>query len=196
MGATFSEDDSGGDRSIVLAEPSHSSRFPLARLIQLIVLLQTERCPNARRLAEICEVSRRTIYRDLAALAGAGITVVYRADRQGYQLAQSVFLQPQKMEEREALALLVSCRQWGSGDDLGLSRHANQAIDKLIHGLPEGMRARLIAAAELLNDEPDRPEASTIRQEVDERILVALCKGCKSDYAFVRPKRARRRRRS
>ena len=74
--------------SIFLAEPLHSSRFPLARLIQLIILLQTERCPNARRLAEICEVSRRTIYRDLAALAGAGIAVIYRSDRQGYQLAQ------------------------------------------------------------------------------------------------------------
>jgi predicted DNA-binding transcriptional regulator YafY len=176
METAFSENSNGSIRepSIVLAVPAHSSRFPLARLIQLIVLLQTERCPNARRLAEICEVSRRTIYRDLAALAGAGITVLYRSDRQGYQLAQNVFLQPPKMEEREALALLVSCRQWGSGDDMGLSRHANQAIDKLIQGFPEGMRTRLIAAAEILCDASDRPESSAIRQEVDDRILVAL----------------------
>src|SRR6516225_6244023 len=108
MRTAFSENTNGHEPSIALLEPSHSSRFPLARLIQLIVLLQTERYPNARRLAEICEVSRRTIYRDLAALTGAGITVLYRSDRQGYQLAQSVFLQPPKMEEREALALLVS----------------------------------------------------------------------------------------
>jgi len=174
MGTAFSENNNGRERSIVLAEPSHSSHFPLARLIQLIVLLQTERCPNARRLAEICEVSRRTIYRDLAALAGAGITVLYRSDRQGYQLAQNVFLQPPKMEEREALALLVSCRQWGSGDDLGLRRHANQAIDKLVQCLPEGMRTRLLAAAEILSDASDHLESSAIRQEVDDRILVAL----------------------
>ena len=174
MGMGFSENNDGRERSIVAAEPSHSSRFPLARLIQLIVLLQTERCPNARRLAEICEVSRRTIYRDIAALAGAGITVLYRSDRQGYQLAQNVFLQPPKMEEREALALLVSCRQWGSGDDLGLSRHANQAIDKLVQCLPEGMRTRLLAAAEILSDALDHLESSPIRREVDDRILVAL----------------------
>ncbi len=99
MRTAFSENTNGHEPSIILTEPSHSSRFPLARLIQLIVLLQTERYPNARRLAEICEVSRRTIYRDLAALAGAGITVLYRSDRQGYQLAQNVFLQPPKMEE-------------------------------------------------------------------------------------------------
>ena len=181
MGTAFSENNNGRERSIVgrersivLGEPSHSSHFPLARLIQLIVLLQTERCPNARRLAEICEVSRRTIYRDLAALAGAGISVLYRSDRQGYQLAQKVFLQPPKMEEREALALLVCCRQWGSGDDLGLSRHANQAIDKLVQCLPEGMRTRLLAAAEILSDALDHLESSPIRREVDDRILVAL----------------------
>ncbi len=173
METAFTEDTNNRERSIVLAEP-HSSRFPLARLIQLIVLLQTERCPNARRLAEICEVSRRTIYRDLAALAGAGITVLYRSDRQGYQLGQNVFLQPPKLDEREALALLVSCRQWGSGDDLGLSRPANQAIDKLIQGLPEGMRARLLAAAEILSDAPDRPDSSPLRRQIDARIIVAL----------------------
>src|SRR5271166_1579768 len=174
MGTSCSEITNDRERSIVLVEPAHSSRFPLARLIQLIVLLQTERCPNARRLAEICEVSRRTIYRDLAALAGAGITVLYRSDRQGYQLAQNVFLQPPKMEEREALALLVSCRQWGSGDDMGLGRHANQAIDKLIQSLPDGMRTRLLAAAEILGDPPDRPRSSATRREVDDQILLAL----------------------
>ena len=174
MGTAFSENNNGRERSIVPAEPSHSSQFPLARLIQLIVLLQTERCPNARRLAEICEVSRRTIYRDLAALAGAGISVLYRSDRQGYQIAQNVFLQPPKMEEREALALLVSCRQGGSGDDLGLSRHANQAIDKLVQCFPEGMRTRLLAAAEILSDTLDHLESSPIRREVDDRILLAL----------------------
>ena len=174
MGKEFSENNNDRERSIILGEPSHSSHFPLARLIQLIVLLQTERCPNARRLAEICEVSRRTIYRDLAALAGAGISVLYRSDRQGYQLTQNVFLQPPKMEEREALALLVCCRQWGSGDDLGLSRHANQAIDKLVQCLPEGMRTRLLAAAEILSDALEHLESSPIRREVDDRILVAL----------------------
>ena len=162
METALSNNSHQNDRApaIVVTVPSHSSRFPLARLIQLIVLLQTERCPNARRLAEICEVSRRTIYRDLAALAEAGITVLYRSDRQGYQLAQNVFLQPPKIEEREALALLVSCRQWGSGDDMGLRRHANQAIDKLIQGLPDGMRTRLLAAAEILSDSADCPASS------------------------------------
>jgi len=174
MGPALSENSNGRERSIVLADQLHPSRFPLARLIQLIVLLQTERCPNARRLAEICEVSRRTIYRDLAALADAGINVLYRPDRQGYQLASNVFLQPPRMDEREALALLVSCRQWSTGEDLGLRRHANRAIDKLVQCLPEAMRTRLLAAAEVLSDTPDRSESTALRREVDDQILAAL----------------------
>ncbi len=156
------------------AEASQSGRFPLARLIQLILLLQTERCPNARRLAELCEVSRRTIYRDLAALAEAGINVLYRSDRQGYELAQNVFLHPPRMDEREALALLVACRQWGSADDLGLSRSANQAIDKLVQSLPEAMRSRLLAAAEILGEAADHRVSSAGRSESDDSILRAL----------------------
>ena len=85
---------------------SPSLRLPLARLLQLLMILQSERYPNATRLAEACAVSRRTIYRDLTILEAAGITVIYRPDRQGYQLARECLLQPTQLEDKEALALL------------------------------------------------------------------------------------------
>ncbi|MFO0951578.1 MAG: hypothetical protein U0835_10580 [Isosphaeraceae bacterium] len=47
-------------------------RAQLARLFRLVVILQSERFPNARELAEQCEVCRRTTYRDLELLAAAG----------------------------------------------------------------------------------------------------------------------------
>jgi predicted DNA-binding transcriptional regulator YafY len=174
MGPALPEDSKRRERPIDLSKHEHSGQFPLARLIQLIVLLQTERCPNARRLAEICEVSRRTIYRDLTTLANAGINVVYRPDRQGYELARHLFLQPPRMEDREVLALLVLCRQWGPGDDLGLYQHANRAVDKLVQSLPEEIRMRVRAAAEVLADAPERPGATPQRIEIDEQILIAL----------------------
>ncbi len=58
-------------------------RLPLARLLQLLMILQSERFPNARRLAEACAVSRRTIYRDLATLEAAGIDVLYQTETAG-----------------------------------------------------------------------------------------------------------------
>ena len=67
-------------------------RAQLPRLLELIMAIQSDRFPNARTLAERCEVSRRTIYRDLDTLDAAGIPVRYRPDRQGYQLARSCAL--------------------------------------------------------------------------------------------------------
>ncbi|MFO0890085.1 MAG: HTH domain-containing protein [Isosphaeraceae bacterium] len=156
------------------ARPQHSGHFPLSRLLQLVVLLQTERCPNARRLAEICEVSRRTIYRDLATLADAGITVVYRPDRQGYELARSLFLQPIRIEDREAAALLVLCGHRDDGDDLGLGELAARALGKLIQGLPEASRRRLLNASEVLSSPAERSRPPEDRRAVHEAILEAI----------------------
>jgi predicted DNA-binding transcriptional regulator YafY len=154
--------------------PLPASRFPLARLLQLIGLLQTERCPNARQIAETCEVSRRTIYRDFATLSSAGITVLYRPDRQGYQLARNLFLHPLRLEEKEALALLVLARKWGPADDLGLARHANQAVDRLLQCLPEELRARLVNAAEVLSGSTEGPHHPPERRAIHDSILAAL----------------------
>src|SRR5437764_4215321 len=87
-----------------------SLRLPLVRLLQLVMILQSGRFPNAQRLADACAVSRRTIYRDLAILEAAGIPAVYRPDRQGYQLAVESFLQPAQLDDQEALALLFLSR--------------------------------------------------------------------------------------
>jgi predicted DNA-binding transcriptional regulator YafY len=152
----------------------YSSHFPLTRLLQLVVLLQSERFPNARRLAEICEVSRRTIYRDLATLADAGIPVVYRADRQGYQLARELFLQPMRLEDREAAALLVLCGRWEEGDDLGLGELAERALGKLIQGSPESSRARLLNAAEVFSSSRGCRSDPSDRRAIYEAILDAV----------------------
>ena len=80
-------------------------RLPLARLLQLLTVLQAERFPNVRRLAEACGVSRRTIYRDLTTLETAGLSIVYHPDRQGYRIGRECLLQPSQLDDREALAL-------------------------------------------------------------------------------------------
>jgi predicted DNA-binding transcriptional regulator YafY len=159
---------------IGLARNLAASRSPISRLLQLIVLLQTGRCPNARRLGELCEVSTRTIYRDLAILADAGFTVLYRPDRQGYQIARGQFLQPPRLEEREVLALLVLCRYWNQGDDLGLRRDAVHAVDKLVQSLPDPLRMRLSDAAEVLGGLSDPPSLEPGLAEFHGEILAAL----------------------
>ena len=138
------------------------------------MLLQAERCPNARELAEACEVSRRTIYRDFSTLAAAGIAVNYAPDRQGYQLARSVFLQPTRLLEKEALALLLMSRTWDGCGAVGLARRARLAVDKVLQGLPHDLRAAVGNCSELL---PELSEVDDLPENGDalfEGLLAAM----------------------
>jgi predicted DNA-binding transcriptional regulator YafY len=156
--------------------PAHSpsGNAQLARLLQLIVALQANRYPNARVLAELCEVSRRTIYRDLETLEHAGFSVRYRADRQGYQLIKSTFLQPPSLEQQEVLALLALSRQWKGGDGLGLLRHARSGVVKLVQTLPPDLRSQVELRAELIPEPMPAAPLPFDRQIVYDTILEAL----------------------
>ena len=129
----------------LLGGPGHTH---LARLFRLVMILQSERYPNARALADRCEVSRRTIYRDLEVLEEAGIRVQYRPEKQGYQLDRGFFLPPTNLTETQAIALLVLARQWNMGEALGLACEAREGAVKVVQGLPAEVRDRVLAATE------------------------------------------------
>ena len=93
-----------------------------------------------RRLADACGVSRRTIYRDLATLEAAGIQILYRPDHQGYELARECLLQPLQLDEHEALALLILSRSSRAEEPLGLARHVQSALAKVVQALPQPLR--------------------------------------------------------
>jgi predicted DNA-binding transcriptional regulator YafY len=153
---------------------SSAGRAQLPRLLELIMAIQSDRFPNARMLAERCEVSRRTIYRDLDTLAAAGIPVHYRPDRQGYQLARSCAFQLPILAEKEALALLVLARQWKGGAGLDLIRHARDGALKLVQALPIDVRNRVLTQAEPVPDETNLTPMRHDRKAVHDAILDAL----------------------
>jgi predicted DNA-binding transcriptional regulator YafY len=156
-------------------EPRASAlSLPLARLLQLLMILQSERFPNARRLADACAVSRRTIYRDLAILEAAGIDVLYQPERQGYQLARDCWLQPTQLEDTEALALLILSRHGCAHAPFGLVRHARSGLAKVVQALPGELRARITISGELIADDAAALELAPDRQSIHETILSAL----------------------
>jgi predicted DNA-binding transcriptional regulator YafY len=149
-------------------------RLPLARLLQLMMILQSERFPNARRLADVCAVSRRTIYRDLATLDAAGIAVCYRPERQGYELERGCQLQPVQLDEREALALLIVSRLDCFNDPFGFQRLARSGFAKVMQALPGELRERIKGGGELIADSMTNPELALERRGTYDNILSAL----------------------
>lgn len=135
---------------------SPALRLPLARLLQLVMILQAGRFPNAKRLAEACAVSERTIYRDLGTLEAAGFVVVYRPDRQGYQLAGESLLQPAQLDDQEALAILLLSRLCPVDHPFGSLKPLTRGVNKVIQALPEGIRGRVVLGGELILDTTDR----------------------------------------
>ena len=111
------------------------------RLLHILGLLQTGQYYNSRQLAEQCGVSRRTIFRDLKTLDSSGIDVRYNEKRQGYSLAQTMYVRPTDLTVDEALSLLVLCRHMGdAGSGIPFQRAARSAMLKLLSNLPRKMR--------------------------------------------------------
>lgn len=111
------------------------------RLLHLLERLQSGRAFNARELAEFCRVSRRTLFRDLSILQKSGVPVLYDAQKQGYWIAQSVFLPPTELSLDETLSLILLAQELGHSEHgLPFQQPAAQAGMKLVSNLPGNLR--------------------------------------------------------
>lgn len=117
-----------------------------SRLLSILTTLQAKGHVTAQALADECEVSLRTIYRDVDALSAAGIPVYSeRGSSGGYRLLDGyrVRLNGLSSTEAEALFLAGLTRE---AADLGLSAVAASARTKLVAALPEEMRSGAMKA--------------------------------------------------
>lgn len=113
----------------------------LRRLLRCLDVLQSGRTLSSASLAVECTVSRRTIFRDLAALQAAGVPIVYDNDRQGYYLPHRVPLLQQELTTEEVFSLLVICQQLGDAETgLPFQSAARRAAHKILKQLPQPLR--------------------------------------------------------
>jgi len=76
------------------------------RLLAIILELQAKTWQRAEDLAATFEISKRTVYRDMQALAEAGVPVV-SSPGQGYRLDEGYFLPPLSFTTDEAICLML-----------------------------------------------------------------------------------------
>lgn len=142
-------------------------RPQLSRMFQIVIALGGRSALNARELAALCEVSRRTIYRDLDSLVRAGVPITYRPDQQGYRLADGFVIEPPSLTEPEANALVLVVGTCGEESALGCRRHLSNALGKIILSLDPAVRDRarsllrhVLPAPELAEHDPRERQAT------------------------------------
>ncbi len=113
----------------------------LTRILRLVGLLQTEEPLDADRLAAECNVSRRTIFRDLNTLRDAGIGVSFDDTTGGYALSGNAYVPATEFTLQEVLSLLVVCRRAASRESgVPFQQPAYRAALKLVSNLPPLLR--------------------------------------------------------
>lgn len=153
------------------------------RLFAITTQLQARETVRASDLADIFEVSARTIYRDIAALSESGIPIV-SLPGQGYALSEGYFLPPLVFSFAEATALVLGGRMLAGHASLQLANAADRAVAKIIAMVADETQQRLrevdavidVAQAVDVRERFDLETApiAPLRQAIRERRVVSL----------------------
>ena len=119
-----------------------------SRLLRILLMLQNRGRVTTLQLATELEVARRTVLRDIDALAEAGLPiVVHRGNTGGIELGFNYRsrLVGLDADEAEALGVILTLPKSALAE-LGMRSAAHRACDKLVESLPETVRQRVLLA--------------------------------------------------
>lgn len=111
------------------------------RLFLLIQALRGRRVVTARRLAQLLEISERTVYRDVRDLQLSGIPIEGEAGV-GYALRHGSEVPPLMFTREELEALVVGARMVEAWTGKRIARAGRQALIKIEAVLPDTLRQR------------------------------------------------------
>jgi len=105
------------------------------RLVAILIHLQGRRVTRAEEIADEFETSIRTVYRDIAALAEAGVPIVGEAGV-GYSIVRGYHLPPVHFTIQEAAALITASLLMDRFTDDSLMSSMTSALAKIRAVLP------------------------------------------------------------
>jgi predicted DNA-binding transcriptional regulator YafY len=111
------------------------------RLFLLIQALRGRRVVTARRLAELLEVSERTVYRDVRDLQLSGVPIEGEAGV-GYALRRGSDIPPLMFTRDELEALVVGARMVEAWTGRRIAQAGRRALTKIEAVLPEDLKHR------------------------------------------------------
>jgi len=146
----------------------------LHRLLELIGLLQAGRGYNVEALARACNVSRRTVFRDLSLLRESGLPVIFDEESRAYRIPGAQYLPPTNFTPEEALAVIVLCHELGDASGLPFFGPARSAALKLESSLPGRLREQLRSVVDAVQIEPPPRNALSGQEPVYQQLLRSI----------------------
>jgi predicted DNA-binding transcriptional regulator YafY len=150
----------------------------IRRVVKLLGMMQGGQIYNVQELADLCRVTRRTIFRDLEVLRDAEVPLLYDEQRGGYQIPGHYFLPPTQFTPEEAFALLVLCRQLGDRRMIPFYSAAQSAADKLSNNLPQRLVAYLRSVSNAVRIRLDATNALSGQEQIYQELLAAISTRC------------------
>lgn len=133
------------------------------RLFEIIQVLRRARQPiSADSIAQELEVSKRTIYRDIAALMGQRVPISGEAGI-GYVLEQGFDMPPLMLTEDEIDAAMLGARWVASRGEPELAAAARSLLAKIEVVVPAALRGGLIEAVATVAPVHQAPEIVSAR---------------------------------
>jgi predicted DNA-binding transcriptional regulator YafY len=140
------------------------------RLFQIIQILRRSTRPvTAAALAEELEISKRTLYRDVADLIGQRVPIEGEAGL-GYLLATDYDMPPLMLTPDEIEAVVLGA-QWVAGrSDKILSNAARDVVAKIAAVVPERLRPFIVEPSvgvkPTIGEQEERVDASMLRSAI------------------------------
>ena len=138
------------------------------RLFGILLQLQSKKRVHSKELASAFEVSERTIFRDIAALAELGVPITTEWG-EGYSLMEGFYLPPLIFTPDEASSLFLGARMLSCQAAGKLADASHQALVKLEAALPKATSEQVEELSETIRFMlPER------RFNLDDRRLMTL----------------------
>ncbi len=148
------------------------------RLFRIVQYLRDGRLTTAAALARRLEVSERTIYRDIADLAGSGVPIDGEAGV-GYLMREGYDLPPLMFTRKEIVALVAGARLIRAWGGAAMAEAAEEALVKIRAVLPDSERelARSVQVHAFQMPELDdatRARLDTLEDAIEGRLRLTI----------------------